>query len=117
MMRIDPVGIYTNKGLIQKNSHPVVNGQVPESDPACHQDYQDQGHSNRRSKPQDVQHQYARPQQVERQAKPVRRITLSKAESTRITDLFGRFDLKSVNQTDQKTPNDNRPGRIINIVV
>ena len=102
---------------MQKNSHPVVNGQVTESDPAHHQNYEDQGSSDRRSKLQDVQHQYARPQQVENQSNPVKRVTLSKAESTKITDLFGRFDLNTVANTDKTTASDNRPGRIINIVV
>lgn len=121
MMRIDSIGIYTNKGVIQGSGYHAANSRVAESEPGNHPDYQNQGQSNQKTRSRDVQNQFAkshlsRSNQVAKQDKLTNK-TLSKAESSRITDLFGRFDMDALSQVDQGSESENRPGRIINIVV
>ncbi|MCD6161889.1 MAG: hypothetical protein J7K40_05685 [candidate division Zixibacteria bacterium] len=121
MMNINSIGIYTDKGVVQGSISHAANGRIAESEQGNHPDYQNQGKSNQKTRSRDMQHQFAKSNfakshQNAKQGKSINK-TLSKAESSRITDLFGRFDMDDLSQVSQGSESENRPGRIINIVV
>jgi hypothetical protein len=90
-MRIESTGIYTSNGQIGKVP-PGNNGQIKP-----------------RSSADDVQKPGA----------PTKSFSslLSQAETTQLTRLFGKFDLKELAKDASATPEDERPGQFIDILV
>ena len=92
-MRIDSVGIYNNRGLIQnKSNQGIANVNKPNA---------------KNIKPETLQ-STGRLQSAK---------LLSAAESAQIKQLFGKFNLSELSQTGNTKDIENRPGQFIDIVI
>jgi hypothetical protein len=95
-MRIDSVGIYNNRGLIQNKSN--------------------QGSANA-AKP-DARNIKSRTLQKTSKTNTMQPAKLlSSAETAQIKELFGKFNLSELSQTNKAPEIENRPGQFIDIVV
>jgi len=95
-MRIDSVGIYNNHGLIQnKSSQGPANIAKPDV--------------------KDIKPKMLQPTAVTGQLSSSK--LLSTAESAQIKQLFGKFNLSELSQSNKNPGIENRPGQFIDIVV
>jgi hypothetical protein len=95
-MRIDSVGIYNNRGLIQNKSN--------------------QGAANTaKTDIKNIKSQLLQQTGATGQLSSTK--LLSTAESAQIKHLFGKFNLSELSQTDKNPGLDNRPGQFIDIVI
>jgi hypothetical protein len=90
-MRIESTGIYTSNGQIGKVAPNT--GNQAKSRPS----------TTEVKKPADLAKDFS--------------ALLSQAETTQLTKLFGKFDLKELSKDASVSPEDDRPGQFIDIVV
>jgi len=95
-MRIDSVGIYNNRGLIQNKSN--------------------QGIADI-TKPDAKNIKLETLQKTSMAGKLQSTRLLSAAESAQIKQLFGKFNISELSQTNKIPEIENRPGQFIDIVV
>jgi len=98
-MRIDAAGIYNSRGLVQGKPYPLKADQ------------------NLKIKPVDIKNQSVKPSEIQKPVRPTDFNILSNAESAQIKHLFGQFDKTVLNQSEQQSSYDDRPGRFIDIVI
>jgi len=95
-MRIDSVGIYNNRGLVQnKGNQGIANITKP---------------NTKNIKPESLQ-------KTSMTGKLQSTKLLSAAESAQIKQLFGKFNLSELSQTNKTPEIENRPGQFIDIIV
>jgi len=96
-MRIDSIGIYNNRGLIQNKSNSVASAK-----------------STVVNKTAQTEQTTAVFKIASKEA--VASSNLSEAESSQIKQLFGQFDVSALNQVNGRKSNDG-PGQFIDITV
>jgi hypothetical protein len=95
-MRIDSVGIYNNRGLIQdKSNQKSININKPDT--------------------KNIKPEISPKTTMTGQVQPAK--LLSSAETAQIKQLFGKFKLSELSQTNKIPDIGNRPGQFIDIVV
>ena len=97
-MKLNPVSIYTASGQIRKNAYPAEKKHAV-------------GTAERQRRAP------VKAGLAEKSNGFARMASLSGEEKSRITDLFGRFDLALAGEIQKAGVVDDRPGQIIDIVV